>query len=268
MPSLAAIEKRLAAIALKRTPPAAPLSRLEMAAQLEIALDAWQELALQSEARQLLINASRQAGKSTVAALLGLHEAISRPKALVLAVSPGLRQSTLLFRTVMSYYRALGKPVPAVVENRLSLELANGSEVHALPGDQDRIRGFSNVSLLLVDEASRVPDEMMAATRPMLAVSGGRLVTMSTPWGRRGWWWDAWDQGGEAWERFEVPATAIPRITAEFLAEERRTLPPMWFASEYACQFVDPVDSFFRSADIEAAIDPNVTPLFGGTHAA
>jgi hypothetical protein len=239
------------------------MSRLEMAAQLGIALDAWQVQALQSEARQLLINASRQAGKSTVAALLGIHEAISRPDALVLAVSPGLRQSTLLFRTIMSYYRALGKPVPAVVENRLSLELSNGSEIHALPGDQDRIRGFSNVSLLLVDEASRVIDEMMAATRPMLAVSAGRLVTMSTPWGRRGWWHLAWSEGGDAWQRFEVPATAIPRISAEFLAEERRTLPPMWFASEYECAFTDADDAFFRSADIEAAVSSDVRPLFG-----
>src|SRR5215213_6349159 len=100
------------------------------------------------------------------------------------------------------YYRRLGRPVPAATENKLSLELANGSEVHALPGDEGGIRGFSGVTLLLVDEASRVPDQLMAAVRPMLAVSGGRLVTMSTPWGKRGWWHEEWANGGDGWKRY------------------------------------------------------------------
>ncbi len=266
--NLAGLEKRLAALTYRASPPQQPMSRLDLAATLGLTLDPWQRSALESASRQLLLNVTRQGGKSTVAALLGLHEALSRTGALVLAVSPGERQSKLLFRTMMRFYRALGRPVPSVVENKLSLELANGSEIHALPGNEDTVRGFSDVALLLVDEASRVPDEMMVAVRPMLSVSGGRLVTMSTPWGKRGWWWQAWDVGGDAWQRFEIPATACPRISPDFLAEERRSLPSMWFASEYECRFVDPVDAFFRSEDIVAAIDPTVRPLFGGSHAA
>ncbi len=105
---------------------------------------------------------------------------------------------------------------------------------------------------------------MMAAVRPMLSVSGGRLVTMSTPWGRRGWWWTAWSEGGDDWSRYEIPATACPRISPSFLAQERRSLPPTWYAAEYGCAFTDPVDAFFRGEDIAAAIDPSVSPLFGG----
>jgi hypothetical protein len=268
--TLSRLEHDIAALAGMVRPPAHVMTRLEMADRLGLTLDDWQRDALQSEARQLLLNVTRQGGKSTVAALLGLHEALSKPNALVLAVSPGERQSKLLFRKLMGYYRALGKPVPSVVENKLSLELANGSEVHALPGQEDTIRGFSAVTLLLVDEASRVADDLIAAVRPMLAVSGGRLVTMSTPFGKRGWWWQSWSEGGDDWTRFEIPAAACPRISPAFLAEERRALPPMWFASEYECQFVDPVDAFFRSEDIEAAISSSVTPLFpiGGPHAA
>jgi len=230
---LAPLERRIAALAARLAPPSEPMTRLEVASRLGLTLDDWQRDALHSEARQLLLNVGRQGGKSTVAALLGLHEALSRPNALVLAVSPGERQSKLLFRKLMGFYRALGKPVPSVVENKLSLELANGSEVHALPGQEDTIRGFSAVTLLLVDEASRVADDLIAAVRPMLAVTGGRLVTMSTPFGKRGWWWDAWETGGSSWERFEVPAIACPLISAAFLEEERCALPPMWFASEY-----------------------------------
>jgi hypothetical protein len=261
--NLATLERRMATIAAQLAPPAAPMTRELMAERLGLELDDWQRDALRSDARQLLLNVTRQGGKSTVAALLGLHEALTRPHALVLAVSPGERQSKLLFRTLMGSYRALGKPVPAIVENKLSLELANDSEVHALPGQQDTIRGFSAVTMLLVDEAARVSDDLIAAVRPMLAISGGRLVTMSTPFGKRGWWWGAWSEGGDDWERFEIPATQCPRISPAFLAEERRALPPMWFSSEYECQFVEPLDAFFRYEDIAAATSDEVRPLFG-----
>jgi hypothetical protein len=261
--TLTRLEKDVATLRAQLAPPVAPMTREAMADRLGLTLDDWQRDALRSEARQLLLNVTRQGGKSTVAALLGLHEALTKPNALVLAVSPGERQSKLLFRKLMGYYRSLGKPVPAIVENKLSLELANGSEVHALPGQEDTIRGFSAVTLLLVDEASRVAEELIAAVRPMLAVSGGRLVTMSTPFGKRGWWWQAWSEGGADWTRYEIPATKCPRISPAFLAEERRALPPMWFASEYECQFVEPIDAFFRYRDIEAAASDDVRPLFG-----
>jgi hypothetical protein len=256
------LEKDVATLRAQLAPPAAPMTRAAMADQLGLDLDAWQAEALRSEARQLLLNVTRQGGKSTVAALLGLHEILSRPHAIVLAVSPGERQSKLLFRKLMSYYRALGKPVPSIVENKLSLELASGSEVHALPGQEDTIRGFSAVTLLLVDEASRVADELIAAVRPMLAVSGGRLVTMSTPWGKRGWWYQAWSEGGDDWQRFEIPASRCPRISTEFLEAERRAIPPTWFASEYECEFVEPDDAFFRYEDIARAFDDGLAPLF------
>ena len=64
------------------------------------------------------------------------------------------------FRRSLALYRALGRPVPADTENKLSLELANGSRIVALPGNEASIRGFSGVTLLLIDEGARVPDDL------------------------------------------------------------------------------------------------------------
>lgn len=260
--NLATLERRMDALAARAQPPVGPMTRPEMAGRLGLALDGWQRAALASEARQSLWNVTRQGGKSTVAALLGLHEALTVSDALVLAVSPTERQSKLLFRTLMRFYRALGRPVPPLVENRLGLELANGAAVYALPGDPDTIRGYAGVTLLLVDEASRVDDELMAAVRPFLAVSGGRLIALSTPWGKRGWFWQAWSDGGAGWERVEAPATACPRIAPDFLEQERRALPPPWFRSEYCCEFVEPEDACFSYDAIAAAFAPGVGRLF------
>ena len=136
----------------------------------------------------------------------------------MLTISPTERQSALLFRQIMRFYRDLGSPVPALIENRLSLELANGSAVYALPGSEANIRGFSSVALMLADEAARIPDSLVAAMRPMLGASDGRLIAASTPAGQRGWWWQAWTEGGDDWERFEVRADTCPRLSPAFLA--------------------------------------------------
>ena len=116
--------------------------------------------------------------------------------------------------------------------------------------------------LLVVDEAARVPDALYYAIRPMLAVSAGRIVAMSTPFGRRGWFHQEWTAGGPDWRRLQVPASDCPRISPDFLDQERASLGPWWFAQEYDCQFMDTHDQVFATEFIDAAFDPDLEPLF------
>jgi hypothetical protein len=221
-------------------------------------LDSWQAEVLRSAAPRILLNCSRQAGKSLTVAVVAAHEAIYQPGSLILLVSPTQRQSGELMRKVLDCYRALGRPVDAEAENRLSLELSNRSRIVALPGKEANIRSYSGVRLLLVDEASRVSDDLMAAVRPMLAVSGGRLIALSTPAGRRGWWSEAWHEGGPTWERYEIPASACPRISPAFLEEERRTLGEYWFEQEYHVRFLESEQALFRREDVLSVFSPAV----------
>ncbi|TAK32389.1 MAG: hypothetical protein EPO21_15330 [Chloroflexota bacterium] len=213
----------------------------------------------------MILNCSRQAGKSTVSSILCLHEALYYPPALVLLASPSLRQSGELFRKVKESYAALGsEAVPVAQESALRLELVNGSRIVCLPGKEASIRGFSAVRLLVVDEASRVPDELYQAIRPMLAVSGGRLVLLSTPFGRRGFFHHEWAEGGPDWQRVQIKADQCPRIPKDWLAKERATIGDWWYRQEYGCEFVDTTDQVFRYEDVMGALDPSVKPLFGG----
>jgi hypothetical protein len=223
--------------------------------------DRWQREILVQAHPRVLINGSRQSGKSSVSAVLGLYEALYRPPALVLLVSASLRQAQELGKKVFDGFRVLGKPVSAEAENRLSLELANGSRIVCLPATEGTIRGMSGARLIVVDEASRVPDALYHAVRPMLAVSGGRLMAISTPWGKRGWWFEAWEHGTE-WHRVRVTAPECPRISAAFLEEERRSLPAWVFNQEYLCVFGETLDSVFRHEDIQAMLSDDVVPLF------
>jgi hypothetical protein len=203
----------------------------------------------------MMLCCNRQSGKSTVSAALGLLAALREGPALVLLLSPSERQSGELFLRVMDYYHALGRPVPATKETALQLHLANGSRVVALPGKEGTIRCYSGVSLLAIDEAARVPDALYCSVRPMLAVSKGRLVALSTPFGKRGWFFEEW-HSARPWQRVKVSADRCSRIDPGFLAEERAALGPRWFAQEYECSFEDQIGAYFSGADIEAAFNP------------
>ena len=224
--------------------------------------DPWQIRLLRSKAERALLLCSRQSGKSTVTAAIALHEVLFRPKSLVLLLSPSLRQSQELFRKVTDFRNRLGEQVPIEEESALRVELKNGSRIVALPGTEGTVRGFSGVRLLVVDEAARVEDSLYFAIRPMLAVSGGRMVCLTTPFGKRGFFFDEWTGAG-SWDRIKVTASQCPRISENFLKEERTSLGERFFRQEYDCSFEESDEGAFRSDDIRAALDDTgLTPLW------
>jgi hypothetical protein len=198
--------------------------------------DPWQVDVLEGGYSRLLLNCCRQAGKSTVVAMLALAEAMFMPGSRVLLVSRSARQSRVLFSIVTDFFSLLKKPLAV----RLTLDelwLSNQSRIYCVPCRDDTIRGYSNISLLVIDEAARVPDIICRTVAPMLAVSDGRMICLSTPYGKRGFFHDYWSTGGTDWARIEVKAERIGRITPDFLARERRTLGDSWYRQEYECSF-------------------------------
>src|SRR3954454_16962639 len=210
--------------------------------------DEWQADLLRSSARWTLVLCSRQAGKSTTAAVLALHTALHRPGSLVLLVAPSLRQAGELFRK-FAELRGRLDPAPALAEDNAAscTFAATGSRVLSLPGSEATVRGFSAPALVVEDEAARVPDALYRTIRPMLATApSGRLILLSTPYGQAGHFWREWSGGGPDWHRVEVPAEMVPRIPPEFLAAERRALGEQWFDQEYRRRFVAAAGTVFR----------------------
>ena len=243
-----------------------PTDRVEFAHLLGIDPDGWQERLLRSDASRVLLLCSRQAGKSTMAALIGLHRALTHPGALVLILAPAERQAKETFSKATAFYRTLGHPTPANSYRKLGMELTNGSRIEALPGTEKTIRGFSGVDLLVLDEAARVDDGLYFAVRPMLAVSGGSLMMLSTPYGKRGIFYEEWT-GGTGWERFVVPADECPRISAEFLQEERRALPSRVYEQEYLCVFGELEGAVFSQETIQKMFDTEYKLLWDPSEA-
>jgi hypothetical protein len=232
-----------------------------IAADCGLTMDQWQATLMRSTSLRVLMLCSRQSGKSAVAALITTHTAITQPNALVLLVSPSQRQSAELFRSLMVLFRKLKDAPEMRNESALRVELANGARIVALPGDERTIRGYAGATLVVIDEAARVEDELLSAVRPMLATSNGRLIALSTPRGKRGFFYEAW-HGGEAWHRVRVPASECPRISKDFLDEEMRELGQQRFAEEYNLEFIEDGDQVIRTEFFERAISREISRLW------
>lgn len=225
-------------------------------------LDEYQERALAWDGRRLLLNCTRQWGKSTIIALRALRRAIFVPMTLILLVSPTLRQSLELFAKVAFFRKRVRYLAPPLEDNKLSCTLANGSRIVALPGNPEGIRGYSAPGLIVLDEDAFIPDAMMAAVRPMLISSGGQLIEMSSPFGKRGHFYESWANGGDAYDRIEVNAFQVPRFDRAMLEEERRALGDWLFRQEYMCEFVDTIDSVFTHEQVMGALANDVEAMF------
>jgi len=215
--------------------------------------DAWQARILRSTRRRLLMNCTRQAGKTTVTAILALHVAIFRPKSLILLFSKAQRQSSELLAKVQAYIATMEAPPPMAKEAATELRLKNGSRIVSLPGDGDTVRGYSAPALIVEDEAAFVSDELYETFLPMLATSNGQLILMSTPNGKRGHFYFAWSNGNLNWQRESITAYDIPRISTEYLDEMRAEFGPWKFKQEFECSFVEAVDQYFADDMIERA---------------
>jgi hypothetical protein len=223
--------------------------------------DSWQTELLEGDFKRVLLLCSRQSGKSSTVAVIAAYRAFTSPGSDIVIVSSTQVQASEMLRRVSYVLRMVN--VKYVQHSVLRIELSNGSRVLALASNEQSVRGYSKVALVIIDEAARVSDELYYTLTPMLAVSDGDLMALTTPFGARGWFWAAWTQDPEEdWYRVTVTASECPRLSADFLTQERRRMGELWYRQEYECQFIDATHSIFKYElihslvrnDIEASI--------------
>jgi hypothetical protein len=269
MPTIAALRKEVAR--LKATLEAGRQTETPLLEKLRndpatvlttagITPDDWQAKLMRSSFQRAMLLCSRQVGKSVVSGAIALRLALVEPRALVIVLSASERQAKEFLQTnVVDLWETLGRPVGGEA-TATTLRLNNRSRIIALPDNEKTVRVYAGVRMIVIDEAAQVSDELYFTVLPMLAVRKGRLLALSTPFGKRGWFYSAWT-GPEDWERVGVPASACKRLTPEFLEEMRHKLGDHWYAQEFCMQFVDLISSLFREEDILAAFNCDVEPL-------
>ncbi len=133
-----------------------------------------------------------------------------------------------------------------------------------MPGKEESIRGYS-IRLLILDEAARIPDELYRAVRPMVGASNGKLIALSSAFGKRGWFWKTWitekDELGENWHKTIITADECPRLTDSFLASEKAVLGEFWYKQEYLCEFLGEANQIITLDMIDNAITSEYSHL-------
>ena len=222
--------------------------------------DPVQRALLLSQARETVVNCTRQWGKSTTVSLRALHAAIY-DEALVLVVAPSARQSAELLAKVEMFASRLGLKVKGDGRNEYSAVLGRG-KIIGLPASERNIRGFGGAGLVIYEEASRIPEWVFKASGAFTAIGEGKRIYISTPFGKRGEFYRLWSEPAADVVRLSVAGAGCPRISPAFLAGERRKLGDLWYRQEYCCEFVDIAEQMFSTDRVEAAMDEEAQPLW------
>jgi hypothetical protein len=237
-----------------------PVCRVEDRFDIDFNLDPVQKEYLRCTSKRILVKCCRQWGKSTVAAMRGAA-AFEEGKGLILIVAPTDRQARECFAKCSAMIHAANPNEKFKVDGRTEIERYHGARLVAIP-TKGQIRGFSSPRKIIMDEAAFSADEdYKGKIRPMLS-HGGQVELLSTPFGKRGFFWEQWERGGSSWKRFEVPASECSHIPRDFLEEERLALGPIWYSQEYEGVFLDSVSSFFDMDAVRAGLQVGIEPLF------
>jgi len=216
-------------------------------AVLNLNLFPYQTELLQCWSKRIVACWARQTGKTTAIAVKVIHFAFTNSDTTTLIVSRGLRQSMIMFGVIERFI--LGHPVlrgSVVRSTRTLIQLSNGSQIIALPCGPDGagLRGFT-AHLVVMDEAAFMPEDVVASVIfPMLATTNGTAIMLSTPWGRDHIFYRSF-KNPSYWSQ-HVRAEQCPRITKEFLEEQRRDIGELRYKMEYEAEFVEDENSFFK----------------------
>lgn len=213
--------------------------------------------------RRLMLLTSRQWGKSVVAAVRAVWQALWFPGSLIVVVGPVENQAGELNLKIYQFVAQLGLKVHGGGQGKLAVIFPNGSRIVGLSEMPDHVRGLSAPALILVDEAAFFKgDEILEAVIPMLATQpDGAIWLMSTPKGHAGFFYELWHTEGGPWRRVRVTAAEIPgRISAAFLAEEEQRNPAK-FRREYCCEFLVAEEALFSRDALAGLLSDQVQPL-------
>lgn len=240
-----------------RQNPSLPMERMGMRP------DPWQRDLILSEAREITVLCTRRAGKSRAVATRVLSKCLTRPNYLAMVFSPTQYQSMEFLDYVRQMNAAMGQPYKLLRDARREMAWANGSRAVSFADSTKGAVGFTP-NMLVIDEGAKVSDELYNSVRPMLALGDCEMLTISTPFGKRGWFFDIWGDPDKLaeWESFCITAEKCPRISPEFLRRELLTVGERWFGQEYLCKFNDAVDAVFAQSVIDQMFDNDLQPLF------
>jgi hypothetical protein len=228
-------------------------------------LDPWQKTILESDT-DIVVRSGRQVGKSTIIAKKAADYALKNSEKTILIIASVERQAYLLFEKVLNEiwehnYKSICKGKDRPTKHKI--QLTNGSTIYCMPTGMSGygIRGYT-VDLLIADEAAFIPEAVWTAVTPMLSVTGGKKILISTPFGKGGYFYDCFND--DNYTKFHISSEDCERIPKEFLERERKRMTKLQFAQEYLGEFVDELRQYFPTELIQKICILQTAPTISG----
>ncbi len=218
---------------------------------------------LASTSGRTIVNAARQTGKSTVAAIKAVHEAMTHDNALVILAGPSARQSSQLCEKAREFARKVVDKLAPADKYCDGFKLPNGSRIVAVPATPGTICGFSGPRLIIIDDAALVDDAVyQEALLPMLAAGNGAVLLLSAPVGPSGFFFRIWREQHVSWARILQTVNDYGAVCPDAIAKARREMGDAAFRRAFGCEFVqDPACLISYDLAVRAIRD-DIEPLF------
>jgi hypothetical protein len=239
---------------------------------MTLLLDDWQREFIECKTDKILV-AGRQTGKSEAQAYDAAQFAVDNEGTTTLIISKTERQSQEMIIKVLQFLqeyhpKTIGKGTHKPLKSVIWIRKDGGkwSRVMCQPIGlaAEGIRGYT-IHKLVVDEAQLPSQDTYDAVLPMLMTTGGKISLSGTPQGKRGFFWEAFQNKTGLWKVFHVNSEEVvnkrpiteswpewKKIAAlEFQAKMRSIMSDKRYRQEFMAEFIEDLDQVFSDKWID-----------------
>ena len=219
------------------------------------------------EVRELVLNFSRQSGKTTLCEIL-LIETLVKKKCNCAYISPSFAQGKKVFREIVNLLSQT-QLIAKKNSTDLTISLINGSFLQFFTAmNPTAIRGQTISGLLVIDEAAYLPEETSdgqllwpMVIQPITKAKKPKIIFVSTPNGKSGIFYEKYLQGlnSQTTRTVECNIYEDTTISKEDIDELKATTPPLAFKQEFECKFLDSALTVFEGYEKQFIDYQNVT---------
>jgi len=215
------------------------------------------------------VEAGTKSGKTSGAILWLLRQAWERPGTRWWWVAPIYRQTEIAFGRIVRMLLRAGMAIEPN-QSAMRVPLPNGSVLEFRSGEKPQTLYGEDVHGAVLDEATQgMREEVLFAVQTTLTATRGRLLVLSTPRGRRNWFWKLCQRakaGERGYDYVFMRSADNPAVPREKLDDAKRNLPARVYRELFEAEAQDDEASVFRNvrACIDGALDqrfPSVDEL-------
>jgi len=235
---------------------------------MDLILDDWQKQFLEYKGHSLTCT-GRRVGKTYIHAVKACKRMLEKPNTRIIVASLTEDQAQLIILFAMNYLEQHNKKdinKKSTFTNSKKITLKNGSSIMARPvgNTGDAIRGFEG-DVLILDEVSRFNELILEAATPILLTTGGEIWMCSTPFGKQGFFWRAYQNKDNRYKIFQTNTEEVvhnrpiseswteeqKEKAIKFLEEEKREKTELQYGQEYLGLFLEELRRFYNDEWIE-----------------